>query len=180
MNFIKNPQDILAFMDSLEYGYIDIDGEKHTNSLKGFRKNYRTLNIEQILDNKIGTCIEQVYLMHMLLEKLKIKNKMFCTRVYENGNIDDDQDEHMHCFVLYYDDKGVHQIEHPNADRKGIYHFENEETAIKEINKIYIEMAGGINRPVTEFFDVEPNLTFSKFNEYINSLDNYEKRGIVK
>lgn len=25
--------------------------------------------------------------------------------------------------------------------------------------------------PITEFFDVEPNITFKEFNNYINSLD---------
>ena len=45
---IRTPQDILKFMDNIEYGYIDLLGEKHINNLKGFRTNYRTLNIEQI------------------------------------------------------------------------------------------------------------------------------------
>lgn len=42
---IKTPSDILNYMDNIEYGYIDLNGEKHINSLKGFRKNYRTLSI---------------------------------------------------------------------------------------------------------------------------------------
>lgn len=101
---IKTPSDILNYMDNIEYGYIGLNGEKHINSLKGFRKNYRTLSIEQILEYKIGTCIEQVLLMHELLNTLNIKNKMFCTRIYECGEINDDQDEHLHCFILYYNE----------------------------------------------------------------------------
>lgn len=168
---IKTPSDILNYMDNIEYGYIGLNGEKHINSLKGFRKNYRTLSIEQILEYKIGTCIEQVLLMHELLNNLNIKNKMFCTRVYESGKINDDQDEHLHCFILYYNETGVHQIKHPNGERKGIYDFTDENNAIEEINKIYIEMSGGVSRPVTEYFDVKPGLSFKEFNDYINSLD---------
>lgn len=171
---IKTPNDILEFMDNIEYGYIDLSGEKHINSLKGFRTNYRTLDINQILEYKIGTCIEQVLLMHYLLDELNIPNKMFCTRIYESGEIDDEQDEHLHCFILYYDEKGVHQIEHPNGERKGIYNFKDEVTAIEEINKIYVELSGGIPRPVTEYYDVETGLSFKEFNEYINRLDNYK------
>ncbi len=172
---IRTPQDILKFMDNIEYGYIDLLGEKHINNLKGFRTNYRTLNIEQILENKIGTCIEQVLLMHKLLDSINIPNKMFCTRVYESGEIADDKDEHMHCFILYYDEFGVHQIEHPNGQRKGIYDFKDEATAIDKINEIYIEMSGGIPRPVTEYYEVQPGLSFKEFNDYINKLDNYKK-----
>ena len=32
-------------------------------------------------------------------------------------------------------------------------------------------MAEGKSRPVTEFFEVEPNISFKDFNNYINSLD---------
>ena len=109
--------------------------------------------------------------MHYLLDKLKIKNKMFCTRVYESGDVDSEKEEHMHCFILYYDSFGVHQIEHPNGERKGIYHFKDEEEAIRKINIIYVDMVDGISRPVTEFFTVEPGLSFKEFNDYINSLD---------
>ena len=172
---IKTPKDILKFMDNIEYGYIDLLGVKHVNNLKGFRTNYRTLSIEQVLKYKIGTCIEQVLLMHKLLDDLNVPNKMFCTRIYESGEIDADKDEHMHCFLLYYDNDGVHQIEHPNIDRKGIYDFKDEVTAIDEINKIYIEMSGEIPRPVTEYYDVLAGLTFKEFNDYINGLDEIRK-----
>ena len=175
MDSIKTPDDILKYMDEIRYGYLDYKKEAHIGTLKGFRKNYRTMSIKEVLDYKLGTCIEQVYLMHLLLDKIGLKNKMFCTRVYENCDIDDEEDEHMHCFVLYYDSDGVHQIEHPNWERVGIHHFKDEQTAILEINKIYVEMAGGINRPVTEFFDVTPGLSFREFNEYINDLDDKKK-----
>ena len=78
----------------------------------------------------------------------------------------------MLCFVLYYKDDKVYQIEHPNWERVGIYEFDSEDKAITSINEYYIEMAGGHARPVTEFFDVEPNLSFKNFNLYIYSLDN--------
>lgn len=171
---VKTPQDVLSFMDNIEYGYIDLSGKKHLNTLKEFRANYRTMTIEQILEDKIGTCIEQVFLMHHLLDKLRIPNKMFCTRIYETGEIDSEEDEHMHCFVLYYDENGVHQIEHPNGEKKGIYDFNDERTAIDEINKVYVEMSGGVPRPVTEFFEVQQGLSFKEFNDYVNGLEDYK------
>lgn len=42
---------------------------------------------------------------------------------------------------------------------------------IKTINEYYINLSGKKSRPVTEFFNVKPNLTFKEFNNYINSLD---------
>ena len=101
---IKSPEDILEFMNqNIKYGWIDIDNNKHYDTMKEFRKIYKTMSIEETLKNGLGCCIEQVNLMHYLFDKINIKNKMFCCR----KNVSDDyiniyQDEHMHCFKLYY------------------------------------------------------------------------------
>ena len=115
--------------------------------------------------------------MSELLNMIDIPNKMFCTRVYEGSDFNNlEAEEHMHCFVLYYIGNKVFQIEHPNWERVGIYEFNSEEEAIKEINDYYVNMTGGKPRPVTQFYEVEPNLSFKEFNEYINSLDNKKIR----
>ena len=68
---IKTPEDILKFMDdNIQYGWIDVNGEKHIGNMKGFRTLYRTSSLEETLQHKIGTCIEQVYLMKYLLDKI--------------------------------------------------------------------------------------------------------------
>lgn len=173
MDNIKTPQDILDFMnENIKYGWLDINNEEHIGNMKNFRKLYRTSTLEETLEHGIGTCIEQVMLMKYLLDKINMPNKMFCTRIYEGKDFNNlEAEEHMHCFILYYDKNKVFQIEHPNWERIGIYEFNSEKEAIKEINDYYIEMAEGKARPVTEFFEVQPNISFKEFNEYINSLD---------
>ena len=180
LNEIQTPEDILEFMKSnILYGWIDINGEIHNASMQGFRKLYRTATIEETLKYKVGTCIDQVNLMHTLLDKINIPNKMFCTRVYEGKDFNNlEAEEHMHCFVLYYQNNKVYQLEHPNLDRIGIYEFNSEEEAIQEINDYYVKMVNGKSRPVTEFFEVEPNLSFKEFNEYINSLDDQKTKQV--
>ncbi len=170
---IKTPEDILEFMkEYIEYGWIDINNEKHIRNMQNFRKLYRTSGVSDTLRNGLGTCIEQVKLMSELLNRINIPNRMFCTRIYEGKKFNNlDAEEHMHCFVLYYMDNKVFHIEHPNWEKIGIYEYKNTEEAIKKINDYYIEMSGGKIRPVTEFYDVKPNLSFKEFNEYINSLD---------
>lgn len=173
---IKTPSDILLFMDEhIRYGWLDINNVEHINNMKDFRKLYRTSSIDEVLRYGLGTCIEQVYLMSMLLSKLGISNRMFCTRIYEGKNFNNvEAEEHMHCFVLYYLNGKVYQIEHPNKERIGIYEFNSIEEAIKEINDYYIKMASGKARPVTEFYEVPSNMSFKEFNLYINGLDEIE------
>ena len=172
LNKIKTPEDILEFMDNIGYGYIDKDGIVHYDSLKGFRKIYRTSSVEMVLDKLVGTCIEQVYLMKYLLDKLNIPNKMYCTRIYEGKDFNDlEADEHMHCFIIYYLNNKVYHIEHPNPDKVGIYEYNTEEEAVKTINDYYIELSGGMARPLTEFKEIKEGLSFKEFNDFINSID---------
>lgn len=173
INEIKTPEDILEYMKkNIKYGWFDIYNKKHFKTLKQFRRLYRTASLEETIKSKMGCCVEQVLLMSYLLDQINIPNKMFCTRVYEGEDFNDlDSDEHLHCFVLYYQNDKVYHIEHPNWEHIGIFEYKDEETAIKEINKIYEEMVNGTARPVTEFKEIPTGLTFKELNLYINNLD---------
>lgn len=171
---ISTPEDILSFMkENIKYGWIDIYNKKHINNLQNFRRLYRTSSIEEILETKLGTCIEQVWLMKQLLNKINIPSKMFCTRIYEDNDYNKmDESEHMHCFILYYINNKVYHIEHPNSYKIGIHEYQSEEDAVNEIKEYYNKLSNGVFRPITEFYNVETNLTFKEFNNYINGLDN--------
>ena len=146
---LKTPNDIYNFVDeNIEYGWIDINGNKHLNTMKEFRRLYRTMSIDEILKYKLGTCIDQVNLMHYLFDKLNIDNKMFCCRIFE-------PDDYM---------------EHPNFEKKGIYEYNSQEEAIKEIVNYYIELRGGKDSPTKEFFEVPVGISFKEFNKYINHV----------
>lgn len=173
INQIKTPEDILQyFNDHIEYGWLDLNGEKHLMTMKEFRKLYRTVSVEETIKQGLGICIEQVYLMHYLFDKINIPNKMFCCRIYEPDEYNNlEEEEHMHCFLLYYLDGKVYHMEHPNFNRIGIYEYNSEDEAISAIIKYYIELRGGKESPTKEFFDVPVGLTFQEFNAYINNLD---------
>ncbi len=83
--------------------------------------------------------------MNYLFNKLNIKNKMFCCRIYESDDYDNfEEEEHMHCFLLYYLNNKVYHIEHPNIKKKGIYEYECEKSAIQAIVKYYKELRDGM------------------------------------
>lgn len=169
---IKTSRDVYKFMtENIEYGWLDYNGEKHIRTMKDFRRMYRTLSIDQILDVKLGTCIDQVYLMHYLLDKINVKNKMFCCRIFEPDDYGEfEEEEHMHCFILYFENGKVYHMENPNFERKGIYEYDSEENAIDGIVKYYIELRGGKESPTKEFFKVDPGISFQEFNKYINHV----------
>ena len=171
---IKTPEDILEFMkENIEYGWIDINGNKHIKTMKDFRRLYITTTVQQTLKYGIGTCIDQVNLMHYLFNKINVKNKMFCCRIFEPDDYNNlEEEEHMHCFLLYYLKGKVYHIEHPNFEKIGIYEYNNEKEAVGSIVNYYINLRGGKESPTKEFFEVRSGLSFKEFNNYINHLGN--------
>lgn len=169
---INNIYDVIDFMkNNIRYGWLDINGEEHIGNMKNFRKLYRTMSIDDILSHGIGTCIEQVNLIHYLLNKINICNKMFVTRIYEPDDFNDlDKEEHMHVFILCFINNKVYHIEHANWYNIGIYEYESEDVAKEKINKYYVELSEGIPRPLTEIYNIESGLSFKDFNKYVNSL----------
>lgn len=177
INNIKNIYDVLEFMKKyIRYGWIDSNNCIHVESMKDFRRLYRTMSIDMALKYQVGTCIEQVNLMHYLLDRINVKNEMFCTRVYESDDFDNlDEEEHMHCFILAYVDDKVYHIEHPNWYNIGIYEYKDLKDALEKINAYFEELSDGVVRPLTKFYKVDVNLTFREFNKYINSLVSFNK-----
>ena len=81
---IKTPEDIMQyFEENIQYGWLDLNKEPHIMTMKEYRKLYRTVSIEDTIKYGMGVCIEQVHLMHFLFDKIRIKNKMFCCRIWE-------------------------------------------------------------------------------------------------
>ena len=76
---IRTALDVYEFInEKILYGWLDIYGNIHLKTMKEFRRIYRTMSIDEILEHRIGTCIDQVNLMHYLLDRIGVKNKMFC------------------------------------------------------------------------------------------------------
>ena len=88
-------EDVYEWIDkNIEYGWLGQDGKAHICEMKDFRRQYRTMSVSQTIQQKIGTCIEQVALMHELLDTIEVSNQMYCCRIYEPddyGNLEEDE-----------------------------------------------------------------------------------------
>lgn len=73
---IRTPEDVYDWMDeNIQYGWLDTENGQHIGEMKNFRKSYRTMSLEEILEYRFGTCIEQVALMkfYWIRSGLKIR-----------------------------------------------------------------------------------------------------------
>ena len=167
---LHTAEDVYEWIDkNIEYGWLGQDGKAHICEMKDFRRQYRTMSVSQTIQQKIGTCIEQVALMHELLDTIEVPNQMYCCRIYEPDDYGNrEEDEHMHCFLLYFQNSKTYHMEHPNVRQKGIYEYPTKEEAMRTIVDYYVNMRGGKESPTTAFDRVPVGMTFQEFNTYIN------------
>lgn len=180
LNFedIKNDSQLMDFMNiNIDYGWIDKNGLKHLNGLKGFRENYRTMPIKEILENGLGTCIEQAKLIKYFFDKIGLENKLYCHRGYETEE-NFDKEVRMHCFVLYkYNDNWYH-FEHSNIPKRGIHKYGSINDAINGITSGYKDQNDV--RVLTEIPNIPVGLSFKEFNQYVNQFNEFKKNNKTK
>lgn len=172
---IHTPEDVMKFFDDfIEYGCIDVCEKRWVDSLGGhdFRDIYRTLSLEDSLDNKIGACFEQANISKFVLDTIGIKNRIFCTRGFNEEHKEPTDLYLVHCYVLGYWGDKIINIEHSDSDKRGIYVYDLFEDAIRETHNIFsdkFKLHGASTTRCDEFFDFIPGgLTFVEFNDFIN------------
>ncbi len=166
---IKSPEELLEFMNNnIRYGWLDNENNEHIDTMKQFRKLYRTLSLGEMLVNKLGTCIEQTYLEIIVMENLGIEYKAYCLRSYEdNPRIVEPK---MHCFLIYTQKGKWYHFEHSNPEVRGIHEYNTEEEAMKDILTYYQKRDKGRTRQLLEIKEVPAGLSWQEWNTYLDEL----------
>ena len=84
---IASPDDMMKFFDeNISYGCVHADATRYVDSLGGstFQEMYRTMSLEESLNNRLGACFEQANISKFIYEILGIPCMTFCTRGFTN------------------------------------------------------------------------------------------------
>lgn len=170
---IKTPRGLMDYMNiNIKYGWIDKQGYKHLNNLKGFRENYRISSLDEIINTGLGTCIEQAKMMKEFFDKNGYENKLFCHRSYETEE-NFDKEVKMHCIMLFKDNDTWYHFEHSNTSKRGIHKYNSVEEALENITRWHKEH--GDIRKLTEIDSIPDGLSFKEFNQFVNKYDENKK-----
>ena len=168
---IETPYELMDYLDkNVVYGWLDRQEIFHGDVGEDFRENYRTGSLEQILQSKVGTCIEQAKLIKTFFDKIGLESKIFCRRKYEDEETPKEKTK-MHCFVLFSRDDKWYHFEHSNVAARGIHEYSTLEEALQAENS---KRHPSDVRVLTEIPDIPSGLSFEEFNCYVNSFDPYD------
>ena len=157
-------EDIMNIMNYIQYGYMDIKGKIHKDVDDKFSTLYRLQSPQETLKNKIGVCWDQVELERYLFEGKKIKFKTFFIVHYDNDKCP------THTFLIYNDNNKFYWFEHSWKKHRGIYVYDSELEALKDIKDKFIkdELINKYNYRNLCIYE------YSKPNYGINVLDFYK------
>ena len=142
---IKNPNQLLEFMNNITYGFIGKNGKKYTDmqsqEWNDWHEQCFVQNGEEVLKSKIGTCWDQVELERLWFEKNNYKFKT----IYMWFEVNRENDLPTHTFLIYEDNNKWYWFEHAFEMYKGIHEFNSEEEAIKYVKEKQCEYASHNN-----------------------------------
>ncbi len=128
---VTTPEELLKFMDQIEYGFVTPDHQRIIGNGKDFDKNILSWTLsspEKLLETKLGHCFDQVEIERDWFTK---HNYIFKTYFlifslpYENGGP-------THTFLVYEKNNKFYHFEHADALNKGLHEFNNLEELLND------------------------------------------------
>lgn len=172
---VETPEELMDYMiKHFNYGYIDINGEKHLDTLNGVNNNYKINPTDVTKRENIGTCLDQLKLEKEFFDKKGIETKVFYVK-YKNTSMNNTKD-HIHTILAYKDNDSWCSFEHSFYNQRGIHKFDN----VEDTYNYFIE--NGLNshcvvENVKEINNIPDDLSIEEFMKY---ADNYEKNNKLK
>ena len=137
----KNIDDI---MNTITYGYKDINGNIHNDADSEFSELYRLQSPAEVLKSKVGVCWDQVELEREQFDKINVEFDTYFIAYY------DDDKCPTHTFLVYRDNNKFCWYENSWEIYKGKHYFSSLMQLLKDIknkfiNQLPIEDINSIN-----------------------------------
>lgn len=173
---IKTPEELLKYMDSITYGWVDKDGNKNIDNMDGWYEKCCVQDGEGVLKSKVGTCWDQTELERLwfTINNYNVKTYYMVFMVGRPNKLP------AHSFLVYEKDNKWCYFEHSWADMRGIYEFDTLEDALNfavdkhiEFAKSYEDFMPGDEDKLRlyEFTKPEPNLSAQEQMDFMKGLN---------
>lgn len=129
MEQIENVMDLMAYLENVEYGWMDIDKNIYINNEKGFKKKYILAKPEEVAENKVGTCYDQVELERSIFKNLGLKFNTYFMIYYGAKKL------FTHTFAVYEENEKFYWFEHAWESNKGVHEYLSLYDLLKDVKE---------------------------------------------
>lgn len=120
---IKTPNELLMFMDKINYGYLSKSSKVYLNNDGDWYLEYILENTSDILTTMTGNCFDQTELERDWFTK----NNYYVETYFEMVNLNYKNAYPTHSFLIYKNNGNWYLFEHADYENKGIYEFTSKE-----------------------------------------------------
>lgn len=128
-----NDLEIMDLMSNIEYGWLDLNGNKNIDTYNSFASKYILQSPQEVMKNKIGVCWDQVE-----LERYYFKKNTWSIKTYFIIYYDGDKCP-THTFLTYKKDNKYYWFEHSWEKFKGIHEYNFQEELLQDVKNKYIK-----------------------------------------
>lgn len=125
--------EIMAMMDSIEYGYVDKNDCKHANIDEYFAHKYKLQSPQELIKSHLGVCWDQVE-----LERYYFKNYFYPIKTYFIINQDGNKCP-THTFLTIGKNNKYYWFEHAWEKYKGIHEYRTLKALLIDIKDKFIK-----------------------------------------
>lgn len=120
---IKTPNELLMFMDKINYGYLSKSSKVYLNNDGDWYLEYILESTSDILTTMTGNCFDQTELERDWFTK----NNYYVETYFEMVNLNYKNAYPTHSFLIYKNNGNWYLFEHADYENKGIYEFTSKE-----------------------------------------------------
>ena len=128
----ETPEQLLEFMNTFEYEWMDKKGIFHSNIIPEMYETYSLMSPEEVLKYKKGICVDQCEFERDWFEKHKYKHKVMCIQINRNDS------KPGHIFLIYEENNKYYWFENAWYDERGIHEYATYDELINDIKKKFI------------------------------------------
>lgn len=132
---MNTPQQLLKWMNRIEYGVLDKDGNIVDDSEDEtlFYYNYYLQTPQELSKSCIGVCWDQVELERDWFSKHNFKFKTFYIEAHNN------QTDPSHTFLVYKAGNSVYWFEHSWGSCRGIHEYPDEDILLDDVIRMHCQ-----------------------------------------
>ena len=128
-----NPNNIMLLMEKIEYGWLDKKNNKHYKIDNSFCDNYILQSPQEIIQNKLGVCWDQVELERYYFKNNNLNIKTYFLVYYDNDKCP------THTFLIYKENNKFYWFEHSWEKYRGIYEYNNLTNLLLDVRNKFIK-----------------------------------------
>ena len=129
---INTPQELLKFMDDIEYAWMDKKGNFHNEMAPEMYTEYSLMRPEEVLKYKKGVCVDQSEFERDWFKKHNYNFDVMSIQVFR-------EDEAPGHAFLWYEEKGKYYwFEHAWYSEQGIHKYNSYDELINDVKNKFI------------------------------------------